>query len=54
MSKVREAADLLTTSIDMIGDTHRLAGQKLADCPRNSIPIARELLGQGYALQIDA
>ena len=31
LPKVREHADLLTTSFDMIDETHRLAGQKLAD-----------------------
>ncbi len=31
LPKVREHADLLTTSYDMIGKTHRLAGQKLVD-----------------------
>jgi hypothetical protein len=29
--KVREHADVLTTSFDMIGESHRQAGQKLAD-----------------------
>ena len=31
LPKVREHADTLTTSFDMIDETHRLAGQKLAD-----------------------
>ncbi len=31
LPKVRQHADLLTTSYDMIGETHRLAGQKLVD-----------------------
>ena len=31
LPKVREHADLLTTSFDMIDETHRLAGQKLVD-----------------------
>ena len=31
LPKVREHADFLTTSFDMIDETHRLAGQKLAD-----------------------
>jgi hypothetical protein len=31
LHKVRQHADLLTTSYDMIGETHRLAGQKLVD-----------------------
>ncbi len=31
LPKVRQHADLLTTSYDMIGETHRLAGRKLVD-----------------------
>jgi arsenate reductase (thioredoxin) len=31
LPKVRQHSDLLTTSYDMIGETHRLAGQKLVD-----------------------
>ena len=31
LPKVREHADALTASFDMIGETHRLAGQKLVD-----------------------
>jgi hypothetical protein len=31
LPKVREYADRLTTSLDMIAETHRLAGQKLAE-----------------------
>jgi hypothetical protein len=31
LAKVRQHADFLTTSFDMIGGTHRLAGQKLVD-----------------------
>ncbi len=31
LPKVREHADTLTTSVDLIGETHRLAGQKLMD-----------------------
>jgi arsenate reductase (thioredoxin) len=31
LAKVREHADTLTASFDMIGETHRLAGQKLVD-----------------------
>ena len=31
LPKVREHADTLTTSVDLIGEAHRLAGQKLVD-----------------------